>query len=168
MSFNSSTLRLCLDVLSLTVLVILYVALSSVTWCKTYFRNLRCAFSTFIFSIWYDLIMFSICDADCHKSWDTILFMYSVCFRILSRPSSSLCSEMKRTLYRKSYFSITSMLYLESWKTHCRILGCLHRSDRLIRGSRVNFRVYKAVKMPRIVAFVLCHLGSKRRKDNQD
>jgi hypothetical protein len=39
-----------------------------------------------------------------------------------------------------------------------------NRSNLLIRGSRVNFRVYKAVKMPRMVAFVLCHLGGEYHK----
>jgi hypothetical protein len=49
-----------------------------------------------------------------------------------------------------------SLLLFLSWKSHCRILGFLHRSNRLIRGSRVNFRVYKAVKMPRIGGHSFC------------
>jgi hypothetical protein len=42
--------------------------------------------------------------------------------------------------------------------------GFYKENDQLIRGSRVNFRVYKSVKMQRIVAFVLCHLGSEYHK----
>ena len=59
------------------------------------------------------------------------------------------------TLLKALFFHYVNVVFIK-----LEILGFLHRSDRLIRGSRVNFRVYKAVKMPRMGAFVVCHLWS--------
>jgi hypothetical protein len=72
---------------------------------------------------------------------------------------------MKWTLYWKCYFfPLRQCCIYNVGNPLVESSGFLHRSDRLIRGSWVNFTVYNAVKMPRIVAFVLCHLGSACRK----